>query len=53
MNLLEIYLARTGKQPSSWTSQDIQNYINFVKTQMTNNAADEKYGQMHSDQQSS
>jgi hypothetical protein len=33
MILLEEFIAKTGKQPSEWTDQDIQKYMNYVKAQ--------------------
>ncbi|MDA8423783.1 MAG: hypothetical protein M0Z89_10660 [Nitrospiraceae bacterium] len=34
MKLLDQFISQTGKQPSDWTSQDIQKYLNYVKEQV-------------------
>jgi hypothetical protein len=30
--LLDQFISQTGRQPENWTSQDIQNYLEYVKT---------------------
>jgi hypothetical protein len=35
MKLLDQFISQTGKQPTDWTSQDIQKYLNYVKAQVT------------------
>jgi hypothetical protein len=35
MILLDKFIARTGKRPPDWTSQDIQNYLDYVKAHVT------------------
>ena len=32
MKLLEQFISQTGRQPADWTEQDIQEYIEYVKT---------------------
>jgi len=36
MKHLEQFIVQTGRQPSAWTSRDIQNYMDYVRAQMTN-----------------
>jgi hypothetical protein len=35
MKLLDRFISQTGKQPVDWTSQDIQKYLDYVKTHVT------------------
>ncbi len=35
MKLLDQFISQTGKQPADWTSQDMQIYMDYVKTQVT------------------
>jgi hypothetical protein len=32
LNLLEQFTTQTGRQPADWTSEDTQNYLDYVKT---------------------
>lgn len=34
MKLLEQFIAKTGRQPANWTSQDIQKYLHYVETEV-------------------
>jgi hypothetical protein len=31
MKFLDQFISQTGKQPTDWTSQDIQKYLDYVK----------------------
>jgi hypothetical protein len=35
MMLLDQFIAQTGKQPSDWTDQDIQKYLDYLKAHVT------------------
>jgi hypothetical protein len=35
MKLLDQFIAQAGKQPADWTSQDIQQYLDYVKEHVT------------------
>ena len=35
MKLLDQFITQTGKQPSDWTSDDMQQYLDYVKAQVT------------------
>jgi hypothetical protein len=35
MTLLDQFVSKINKQPAEWTSQDIQIYMEYVKTQVT------------------
>ena len=35
MELLDQYIAQTGKQPSDWTTQDIERYLDYVREHIT------------------
>jgi hypothetical protein len=35
MQLLDQFIAQIGKLPTDWTSQDVQIYLDYVKTQVT------------------
>ena len=35
MKLLDQFISQIGKQPADWTSQDMQIYLDYVKTQVT------------------
>jgi hypothetical protein len=39
MMLLDQFIAQTGKQPSDWTDQDIQKYLDYLKDHLTKIAA--------------
>ncbi len=39
MKLLDQFISQTGKQPAEWTGQDIQKYLDYVKSQVTEAAA--------------
>jgi hypothetical protein len=43
MKLLDQFIAQTGKQPSNWTSQDIQGYLNYVSAQVTEGTGSKRY----------
>ena len=43
MNLLAQFISRTGWQPADWTSQDRQNYLDYVKAQVTGVIALKRY----------
>jgi hypothetical protein len=32
MKLLDQFISQTGKQPADWTSQDMQQYMDYIKT---------------------
>ncbi|MCK9419990.1 MAG: hypothetical protein M0R70_11490 [Nitrospirae bacterium] len=34
MELLDQFITQTGKQPPDWTSEDMQKYLDYVKTQV-------------------
>jgi hypothetical protein len=31
MILLDQFIEQTGKQPTDWNSQDIENYVNYIQ----------------------
>jgi hypothetical protein len=35
MRLLDQFVSQTGKEPAEWTSQDIQKYLDYLKTHVT------------------
>ena len=35
MKFLDQFIAQIGKQPADWTSQEMQKYMDYVKTQVT------------------
>lgn len=35
MKRLDQFISQTGKHPEDWTSQDMQKYLDYVKTQTT------------------
>jgi len=35
MKLLDQFISQTGKHPEDWASQDMQKYMDYVKTQLT------------------
>ena len=43
MKFLDQFISRTGRQPAEWTSQDIQNYVNYVKAQVTDGTGGNRY----------
>ena len=42
MKLLDQFISQIGKQPADWTSQDVQIYLDYVKTQKTELSASKK-----------
>jgi hypothetical protein len=47
VKLLDQFIAQTGKKPTEWTSQDIQKYLHYVKTQVTAGSLHKTYLSMH------
>ncbi len=43
MKLLDQFIVQVGKQPADWTSQDVQNYMDYVKMHVTEEAAPKRY----------
>jgi|GEM_PF-3500922 len=43
MKLLDQFISQTGKQPADWTSQDMQKYLDYVKTHVTEVAVFKRY----------
>jgi hypothetical protein len=43
MKLLDQFIVKVGKQPADWTSQDVQNYMDYIKMHVTDEAAPKRY----------
>jgi hypothetical protein len=43
MKLLEQFISQTGKQPTDWTSADIQEYLDYIKAHVTEVVAIKRY----------
>jgi len=43
MEFLNQFIVRTGRQPAEWTSQDIQNYVNYVQAQVADGTVGNRY----------
>ena len=43
MKLLDQFISQTGRQPTDWTSRDIQKYLDYVKAHVTNETESERY----------
>jgi hypothetical protein len=44
MKLLDQFIVQVGKRPADWTSQDVQNYMDYVKKMhVTDEAAPKRY----------
>lgn len=43
MQLLDQFIAETGRQPANWTSQDIQKYLLYVEKQAAETDALKRY----------
>ena len=35
MKLLDQFISQTGRQPTDWTSRDIQKYLDYIKAHVT------------------
>ncbi len=41
MKLLDRFVSQTGKQPTDWTSRDIEKYLEYIKAHITEGSASE------------
>jgi hypothetical protein len=43
MKLLDLFISQTGKQPADWTSDEVQQYMDYVKEQVTQSTVSKRY----------
>jgi len=43
MKLLDQFISQTGKQPADWTSDDVQQYMDYITEQVTISAVSKRY----------